>query len=399
MSAGGMKDARIIIVLFLATLGITVVTALIAPPEGVGANGPTSFSSAPAGGKAGFLTLRALGYEVHRSFEPTAELRVDPKNTALLITGGIPPSDQDKRALQAFVASGGTALVSGLSGAQFVGVADAGDDRAIGRSPVVIHRVLAPSPIVDDVSEITIPALDDAIAFGPQYVALFAQTREQPLVTTAAVGTGRVVWLSAPTPLMNEHIGRADNLQLLLNVVGRPGQRVVLWDEHYHGNTRSFWSYLVNTPLPWMGAQLALVAAGAVMAFGRRRAPVRPRRDVPRTSPLEFIDMLSALYRRSNATNAAVASARARFLRAVTSVCGVRSDHGDDAVARAVASTLRVDPQRVVRALTASGGATGLENLSWKPAADLSRELQTLTAELYAVRKHRRTATAGHQES
>jgi hypothetical protein len=394
-----MKDARILIVVFVATVLITVVTALIAPPEGPGANAPTSFSSAPAGGKAGFLTLRALGYAVDRSFEPIAELKAEPKETVLLISGELRPSDQDKRAMQAFVAAGGVVLLSGASGAEFLGFEDVYDDQSLVSTPVVTHRVVTPSPIVDGVTEITISALEDEITFGSEHVSLFSQTGQQPLVTTAVVGAGRVVWLSAPTPFMNEHITNADNLQLLLNVAGRPGERQVLWDEHYHGNTRSLWSYAVNTPLPWMGAQIGLIVGCAVFAFGRRRAPVRPRVDVPRTSSLEFIEMLGALYRRSNAASAAVSAARARFLRAVTSVCGVSADRGDEAVARAVGAKLDIDAAQALRTLAMSRTANTTDTIERKAAMDLTRQLQTLTTQLYALRKMRRPASTGHQES
>jgi len=399
MSTGGMKDARIIIVVFVVTLIITVATALIAPPETPGANAPTSFSSAPAGGRAAFLTLQALGYEVERSFEPVAELQADPKRTVLLCTGLAPPSGQDKRALQAFVASGGVVLLAGMSGAAFLGIDELGEDHSAVSTPVVTHRVLAPSPVVEGVTEITISALESAITFGDEYVSLFSQTEQQPLVTTAVVGSGRVVWLSAPTPLMNEHISKADNLQLLLNITGRPGDRQVLWDEHYHGNTRSLWSYAVNTPLPWMAAQAGLIFASAVFAFGRRRVPVRPRVEVPRTSSLEFIDMLSALYRRARAAPAAVAAARGRLLRAAVTVCGVSADRGHDVLARAVAARLRIDPHVVLRLLTVSGTAATVAGLDGKAATALISDLQTLTGQLYTLRRVRQAAAPGRQES
>ena len=301
--------------------------------------------------------------------------------------------------MQAFVAAGGVVLLSGGSGAEFLGFEDVYPDQSLVSTPVVTHRVVTPSPIVDGVTEITISALEDEIAFGPEHVALFSQTGQQPLVTTAVIGAGRVVWLAAPTPFMNEHIAKVDNLQLLLNVAGQPGERQVLWDEHYHGNTRSLWSYAVNTPLPWMGAQIGLILGSAVFAFGRRRAPVRPRVDVPRTSSLEFIEMLGGLYRRSKAASAAMSVARARFLRAATSVCGVSPDRGDEAVARAVGARLAIDAGPVLRALTVSRDASATANLAGNAATDLTRQLQTFTTQLYALRKMRRPAPTGGQES
>jgi hypothetical protein len=403
MSAGGMKDARVIIVVFAATLVITLVTASIAPSDGPGATAPTSFSAAPAGGKAAYLTLRALGYDVERSFEPAAQLRGEPKRTVLIVTGALPPSDQDKRALQAFVASGGVAVVSGTNGASFVGIQAGGEAGSFISPPVATHHItevdVKARPIARGVNEITISPLDHAIDPGADFIRLVSRTPEEPLLATAVRGAGRVVWLAAPTPFMNEHIRQADNLQFLLNVAGTPGERLVLWDEHYHGNTRSLWSYAVNTPLPWMGGQAGLILASAVFAFGRRRAPVRPRVEVPRTSSLEFIDMLSALYRRAKAAPAAVAAARGRLLRAITAVCGVSADRGDDVLARAVAARLGIDPQAVARTLSISGNAETVAGLEQKAATALAGELQTLTTQLYSLRRVRQPVAAGRQES
>lgn len=392
MPAGGLKEARVVIAAFAATILLSIGTALITPVDTPAADGPSSFSTAPAGGKAAFLTLQALGYQVDRSYEPMTQVRADPRGTVLLITGRLPPSDQDKRAMLAFAASGGIALVAGPAGAEFLGIDDL--EPAVRPGPVLTHRVLTPSPVVAGVTEITMPGPGQPMAFAPGYVTLFAQTEQQPVLTTSVIGSGRVIWMAAPAPLMNEHIGKADNLQLLLNIAGSAGERVVLWDEHYHGFTRSLWSYAVHTPLPWMALQAAIIAGCAVIAFGRRSSPIRPRREVPRTSPLEFIDMLGALYRRSGATPAAIETARARFFTAAASVCGIPADRGSDAIASAVAAKLGVDPRGIVETLRGSGSAAGRSGTDVRAALSLTRELQDLTARLYALRGSRRSPSA-----
>lgn len=388
MSAGGLKDARVVIAAFAATVLLSIGTALITPAETPAADGPSSVSSAPAGGKAAFLTLQALGYPVERSYEPMTQVRADPRATVLLITGRAAPSEQDKRAMLAFIAAGGVALVAGSVGAEFLGIEDV--EHSVMPGAVVTHRVLTPSPVVSGVTEITMPGPGQPLTFERGYVTLFAQTEQQPLLTTSVIGNGRVIWMAAPTPLMNEHIGKADNLQLLLNIVGPAGERVVLWDEHYHGFTRSLWSYAVHTPLPWMALQLGIIACCALMAFGRRSSPIRPRHEVPRTSPLEFIDMLGALYRRSGAAPAAIRTARARFFAAAASVCAVPSERGSDAVASAVAARLGVDSRGVVETLRGSAAAAGGSATDVRAAIALTRELQDLTARLYALRRSRR---------
>ena len=224
---------------------------------------------------------------------------------------------------------------------------------------------------------------------------MFAVSPDEPLVSTARVGSGRVIWWADATPLSNAHITEAGNLQLLLNVAGPPAARRILWDEHYHGHSRSLWSYAAGTPLPWLGAQLLLIALAAVAAYSRRPGPVRARPADPRTSPMEFIEMLLALYRRAGAAAAAVATARARFKRAVTSACGLPVDTADDALSRAAAGRIGVGAGEVADLLAASERARHDPNLAPAEALEHIRQLQTLTVRASSQRALRPATPAG----
>jgi hypothetical protein len=386
MSAGRLSDAHLVIGAAVVTIILGGAAAFIEPPGGVGADGPSSYSAAAGGGKAAFYTLKDLGYNVERSFEPATAIRSDPARTTLLITGTAASSDQDRRALQALVERGAVVLLVGAQGAGFVGVSGAGPRPPFGGA-IEKHRVFAPSPLAAGASEITIARGSGSPTFGPSYVAVFAVSEDQPLVATARVGGGRIVWLASPTPLANEHLSSADNLQLLLNVLGPPGERYVLWDEHYHGHSRSLWSYAASTPLPWVGAQAGLLMVAALAAYSRRRGPVRARAFDARISPMEFVDMLLALYRRAGANGAAVAAARARLKRTATSACGLPSDSSDDALARALAARAAVDAGEVADLLGASDRAARDAALPAADALKLAQRLQRLTA---AVRSPRR---------
>jgi len=377
MPVGRLTDRQLVLCTGLLTIALVVVSALLTVPGG-GAAGPTSLSAAAAGGKAAYDTLAALGYRIERSYEPMASLRVDPASTTLLITGPLEPSSQDRRALTRFLEAGGEVLVVGAQGAAFLEVKGARPAPPMPALPN-LHRVMAASPVSVGVTEITMRGDAGTPAFGPRYVSVFAVNDERPLVATASMGAGRATWWAAPTPLTNADVSHADNLQLLLNIAGAPGGRRVLWDEHYHGTSRSLWSYLARTPLPWAGAQVGLLALAAFAAFSRRSGPVRARASPPRTSPLEFIEMLGEMYRRAGARPAAVATARARLVRAATSSCGIPHDAPDGVIARAIASRTSASAAEIETVLADARRATETADVDRATALGLAGRLQQLT--------------------
>jgi len=171
---------------------------------------------------------------------------------------------------------------------------------------------------------------------GAGWVPLFG-TFEEPAVLLLRLGAGRVIWLASSGPLSNEHIAKRGHAEFLLNALGAPGDRAILWDEHYHGFARSFWSYMAGTPIAWGIAQLGVVSVLALLTFARRRGPIRVNDTVPRTSPLEFIDTMAGLYERSHAASAAVATARDRVRRLLASKSGLPVSSNDDRLASSLA--------------------------------------------------------------
>jgi hypothetical protein len=378
MSARRLKDVHLVALAGVLTAVLGGAAAFITPPGGPGSESPSSFSAAAGGGKAAFLTLKALGYRIDRSYEPMTAIAATPSDTMLLMTGTLRPSDLDRRALEAFLEAGGSVLLVGVQGADFLSVAGAAPFSSVAQP--VRHRAVTPSPLAVRASEITMVPVSGAPKFASPYVTVFSGGDDNPLVATARVGKGRVIWLAAPTPLTNAHIADAGNLQLLLNAAGDPGEATLLWDEHYHGHSRSLWSYAARTPLPWIGAQLAVLLTFALATYSRRRGPVRARRTDARTSPLEFIDMLGALYRRAGAAPAAVAAARARLKRTVGATQGIPADSPDDAVAKAIATRSGADVGEVLDVLSAADRAVRDARLNAADALELTRRLQQLTA-------------------
>ena len=390
MSAGRMTDARLVVIVGGLTVLLAVAGALLgAPPAQIGGDG-SSFSAGARGGKAAFETLGRLGYQTARSVEPLTAIDAEARSTLLVLTGSMPGSDQDTRAIQEFLRAGGAVLTVGDQGADLLGFGGSTTTTNPLATPAT-HRVVAVSPIASGVDEITMVAPSRGVTLPPSYVAPFARSATEPLVATARIGDGRVTWLAEITPLANEHIRSAGNFQLLLNVAGVPGERLILWDEHYHGYSRSFWSYAAGTPLPWVAAQCGLLALAAFATFSRRRLPIRSRiRDV-RTSPMEFIEMLRVLYARAGGASSAVIAARLRFRRRMTSLAGLAADAPDPLVARAAASRGAAPEDDVLNLLSTSRRIAEGSPTTPAAALTLTARLQQLSAELDGVHPASRT--------
>jgi hypothetical protein len=390
MSAGRVSDGRLVAGAAVLTVILAGIGAYLSPRPASGGGDGSSYSAGARGGKAAFETLRLAGYDIERSLEPMTAIAGPPARTLMVITGALTPSEQDQRATREFVAAGGSVLLVGRSGAEFLGL-NAQSLRVDPFAAPASHRVLAASPLTHGVTEITMPGVRGGAGFPPVHLLLFATSPTEPLVTTARIGEGRATWLAAITPLSNEHIRSADNFRLLLNVAGKPGDRRILWDEHYHGYSRSLWSYAASTPLPWALAQCGLLGLAAFATFSRRRLPLRPRAGDTRSSPMEFIEMLRVLYARAGGASAGVAAARNRFRRRVQAMAGLPAAASDEDVAAAAAKRLKA-PANDVAALLAQGRGAG--ELKVGEALRIAARLQELSNALDAPRG---TASGGRE--
>src|SRR5204863_1076921 len=139
------------------------------------------------------------------------------------------------------------------------------------------------------------------------------------------------------------------HVELLVDAIGPPLDRRVLWDEHYHGHRRSAWSYASGTPLPAALAQLGVIGLAAVVTVSFRRRPLRAVPDPPRTAPLEFVDTMGGLYQRAGASATAVSVALAHLRRRLTTVAGVPADADDARLAGAGAPHAGLSPEALAR--------------------------------------------------
>ena len=351
MRAFRPRDLTIVLVALTALAVLSVAGMFVVPPTEAQEDG-SSYSATPRGARAAFLTLRQLGYRVERSFEPVTGVTRDPAGVVLIFAEPLEvPSDQDRRAIRQFLNGGGTVVAAGrVASAFFGGIPGELSQQVEPRE----YAPVLPGSLTHGVTSIDVESEPQPSFALPGYVPVFGRDPDAP-VRVAHVGRGRAIWVSSATPFVNEWIDRHGNLQFLLNVLGAPGEHTILWDERYHGHARSLWSYVGRTPLPWALAQLGLIGLTAAATFSRRRGPVRAKVIDARTSPMEFVDSMGALYAQAKADRASVDVARARLRRLLAEAAGVPAGCTDAALARAAAARVAMEPEALEALLTASG--------------------------------------------
>ena len=341
----GSRDLVVVLVAAALMLGVAGATAVIAPPdEGVGVRG-SSLSSGAAGSKAGFLLLRRLGYVVQRTFDPMVGVGANPATDVLVLMAPQQrPSELDVAALTRFVEAGGVVLVG-----EVPDWLPSLRTRSARPSTATNPTVVAASPLALGAPGIRMDHLGGGEPL-PPYVSVYADARGAA-VAAARIGRGRVIYWASALPATNAAIDEPGHVELLVNAIGPPLDRRVLWDEHYHGHRRSAWSYASGTPLPAALAQLGVIGLAAIVTVSFRRRPLRAVPDPPRTAPLEFVDTMGALYERAGASTTAVAVALAHLRRRLTVVSGLPADASDAVLARGAAARAGQSPESLAALL------------------------------------------------
>jgi hypothetical protein len=273
------------------------------------------------------------------------------------------------------VTAGATVLAIGCQSRAFLTATDS-PNRGVPAEPKP-YAPRFPSPLAADAPSISMRPDCAAPIFDDRYTTLYGDDREGA-VRFRRTGRGLIVWWADGTPVANASIGEPGHLELLLNAAGAPG-RTVLWDEFYHGQRRSLYSYARATPLPWAAAQAGLVLLVAAAIHARRRAPILDRPVPSRTSPLEFVDTMAGPYARANTAADAVAVARARLRRLLAAATGLAPDATDERLAMAVSARRRVDQQAITAALAASAAPLP-DSMTAREALEVVRRLQACAA-------------------
>ena len=328
------KDRRMLLV----TLGLVGVLFLLfvlfIPAQDKNDNPlPSSYLSGRHGAKAAFTLLQQSGYSVERWEQSLSNLTANPdlnSGTVLILAEPSSFTQEDRSAIAAVLNKGGRVIATGFRG----GLLLPGNE------------VAPPKEIDFAACEAQPDGLNPLAGQGPIWIEPRAGWREsrpeiqtaytcagQPVVVQYPVGKGTVIWWASSTPLENASITRGQNLELLLNSIGpvqsqTQGQHIY-WDESLHGLVHSPWDYVHGPVWPLLSLGSLGLALLVVFSYSRRSGPIRQLPQTPRTTPIEFLEALGALYRSTGAASTAMQIAWERFRSQAALLTGQKTSQLD----------------------------------------------------------------------
>jgi hypothetical protein len=298
----------------LLTLMLLAIAILSPPSDSFNSKIPSTYSSQSNGAAAAYRLLTTLHYPVRRWENPPTELSAESDNILLILAEPIePPSDKERRALDAFVKEGGHVLFTGANIKDYFPEAEVSVEPADPKFET-FYPVL-PSKITRDAKQVSMQPRAYWGSLTAAQLSLYGM-RDSSAVVSWAKGDGEIVWWAGSTPLTNAGITRDDNLTFFLNSVAKWSDEQayqIYWDEYFHGQRSSLWSYVGKTSLAWIVFQIGILALAVLFTFSRRSGPIYVPIETSRLSPLEFVDTLGGLYERAGAASLAISVSYSRL--------------------------------------------------------------------------------------
>ena len=379
-------DRSILIIAGILVVALGIATSFLnANHKGGRAGFPSSYSTSWDGAKAGYVLLQELGYDVKRWDKSPTEFEGDPHNQILILASPLQsPTIEEIAALRRFLEGGGRILATGWSVAVFLpgGEPFFESDATDGETQ---FSALLPSPVTAGPLEISMAPPIEWEPAKLEQIPVYGNS-ETAAVVLYSVGKGTVVWWGSPSPLTNRGIQEPGNLALLLNSIGDAKGKQVLWDEYFHGARRGFFSYMAQTPLPWVFAQLGVLFVFVLLTHSRRYGTIRMPRKSSRLSPLEFVDTLGDLYTSAHAGSAAVRVAYQRLRFQLSRQLGLSGNATVGELAHAGNRMLGWDEQAFVGTLARAERGSRTLDVSDEEALEIVQDLHDYSARL-EVRK------------
>ena len=370
----------------IAALLLATTAAFSPSITGPSSPAPSTYSGSSGGALAAYLLLVDLHYPVRRWEEPPSSLTIPGRVTLLIIAEPTePPSAKDRASLIHFVESGGRILFCGDSVRSFfpdakLSAPDTDPEwkefyptlpSSVARAADTI--VMRPASFWGDLSSSQLQLYGD-----------HGSPARSAVVVAWRIGAGEILWWAAATPLTNAGITRADNLRFLLNTVSASNAAEpvpIYWDEYFHGQRGSLWSYVEKTPIVWSGLQLTILVLGLLFTFSRRSGPMVMPAVVSRLSPLEFVETIGGLYQRAGAASIPVAVSYRRLRLELTRRLGLATNVVDSELAQTAGERLGIDNQ-LRDALQDAALASNLEKLPARRALGMVQRLDSYAAGL-----------------
>lgn len=300
------KDRRMVLIILGLVVALLVLLAIFTPAEDANTNPvPNSYLSGKHGAKAAYTLLEQSGYSIEHWEEPLSQLAL--------------------HAVATILRKGGRVLATGMNGGLLL------PDSAVTEAKGVAFAACEAQP--EGLQPLAGPASSaSTIWIVPRYTwkedseARTAYTcAGQPVVVELPIEKGRAIWWASSTPLENGSIQRGQNLELLLNSIGPVQNHHVYWDESLHGRVQTPWDFVSGPVWPLLSFGFIGLILLVIFSFSRRSGPVRPLPQAPRTTPIEFLDALGALYRSTGAASTALQIAWERFRTQAALLTGQRN--------------------------------------------------------------------------
>lgn len=351
---------------------------------------PSTYSANPGGARAAYLLLQELHHKVSRWERSPTELPIDEGDAVLILADPLEmPTKEEIAALRAFVEEGGQVVFTGARIKSFF--PEARVDEEFPSEERKTFSADVPSNYSAGAPKIVLQT--DAVWQAPDasQLALYGDT-QSPVVVSWRIGDGRVLWWAAATPLTNSGISSEGNLNLFLNAMSIPladekSTVQIYWDEYFHGERTSLWSYVRKTPVTWGLVQISVLGLIVMFTFSRRSGPTVLPPVVSRLAPLEFVDTLGGLYERAGAEPAVVGFVYQRFRATLSRQLRISSTAGDTELADAVQNRLGWKETRLKQTLARALVASRARKVEPEEALGLVQELERFEEQLGLKKK------------
>ena len=412
------RDRRMLLSLLGLIIALFVLLAVVTPSEDPNTNPvPDSYLTGTHGAKAAYTLLEQSGYQVQRWESPLTDLaQQSGPSTVLILAGPFPPEVDDQRAVREILHRGGRVLATGLSGSMLLPLGRATSSQlpslaACDAAPQGLSSLV--SPELSNSGHIWIssgtywktdgsgsdPSTHVDYACGDQPVvvdfpvaitqsATASPNRDDPAARMPQ--PGHAIWWASSMPLENGSIERGANLELFLSSVGPAEGKKIYWDESLHHARASAWDFVHGPVRPLLLCGVLGLIVLVIFSFSRRSGPLRALPQPPRTTPIEFLDALGALYRSTGAASTALQIAYERFRHQAAQLTGQQN--------------AKLDATQIAQALERRFGqaATGIaedlkatEEACWDETIKPRRALELIRA----LRRHEETLRVASRQS
>lgn len=317
----------------------------------------SSYRTTPYGTHAFYTLLEENGYEATRLEKPYTEIK-DRDQIGTLVVIALPdsnnPGEEEFKSLIEWVESGKLLIIIDRT----IHIENLGDASAntVFVSGKYEMRPLQPTLYTRNVESIKTSDYATRVRIDSRAVTYHIGDDQGAMLADAKLKNGRVVMLTDPFIVANNGIKLADNVVLALNMFAdRPAGKIA-FDEYHHGygsrsSSGGVLAYFRGTPVPWMLAQAALIAALVVYTYGRRFARPVPLKREQRTTNLEFVSSMANIARLASASDLAMQNIYGEFRKRLCRFSSLPQNADDSKLAAAAARRAKLNQSEIAQLL------------------------------------------------